>query len=467
MLHKRSIVPLTLALAVIFTLVPTYSRAERADGKLQSEVWRLDSTVRITGSYLRGPSPSLSKLCFAPLANRDNLSCFSLEHGNILEWGETVIRFIPPINVPPIGVVLVIHPERVTKCQTLYKKFSCKTVTEREETEVGQYVAHPHISNIVNVQTGETATKLEKGAQYRITGYRMGDSGMGIFINNHMMGRTDIDEWTYDSILFTPSESYPTESELRVHNGAGKGEAWILGTTKVAAEQGTEKEEEEKEEENTEELPPEIVETGNSAQKPIQQFSDVEQDNPYFAPVHWAVTNGIVGGYGDETFRGENLITRAEFIKMMLESYKTADLLPIPDSDPFPDISTDDWFAPYIAYAKDNGMIEGDLDQLFHPHRTINIAEALKIAYRHMQIPTLDSRDNRWYARYVEHAQNYNVFPIDGFIPGANLTRQDGVWMLWRLTAMHDYLALPNPDEVIAKRDGNESASPADVTLAE
>jgi hypothetical protein len=48
----------------------------------------------------------------------------------------------------------------------------------------------------------------------------------------------------------------------------------------------------------------------------------------------------------------------------------------------FPDVLIDEWYAPYIAYLKDNGVINGYLNGTFGPANNITRAEIAKIVVR-------------------------------------------------------------------------------------
>lgn len=51
-------------------------------------------------------------------------------------------------------------------------------------------------------------------------------------------------------------------------------------------------------------------------------FSDVEKGAWYEATVEWAVSNGVVNGYTDGTFRPSQKVTEAEFLTMILRAFE-------------------------------------------------------------------------------------------------------------------------------------------------
>lgn len=102
---------------------------------------------------------------------------------------------------------------------------------------------------------------------------------------------------------------------------------------------------------------------------------------------HWAKNyiealyrKGIVNGRDEGIFAPDLPLTRAEFIKVALKAAGAT--IPDPDSvkrAPFRDSPLDAWFTPYLAKAKELGLIKGFSDNSFKPGKLINRAEAIKI----------------------------------------------------------------------------------------
>ncbi len=102
---------------------------------------------------------------------------------------------------------------------------------------------------------------------------------------------------------------------------------------------------------------------------------------------HWAKNyiealyrKGVVNGRDEGVFAPDLPLTRAEFIKVALKASGTE--VPSPDSirrAPFRDSPLDSWFTPYLAKAKELGLISGYSDNSFKPGKLINRAEAIKI----------------------------------------------------------------------------------------
>ncbi|QQR83015.1 S-layer homology domain-containing protein [Candidatus Peregrinibacteria bacterium] len=102
---------------------------------------------------------------------------------------------------------------------------------------------------------------------------------------------------------------------------------------------------------------------------------------------HWAKNyiellnrKGIVKGKGPTTYAPDDLLTRAEFTKIALKAIDV-DVEPLDEINqvPFPDVTLDDWFLPYVKKSKELGLVKGYDDGEFKPNQPINRVEAIKI----------------------------------------------------------------------------------------
>ncbi|MEK8019222.1 MAG: S-layer homology domain-containing protein, partial [Candidatus Parabeggiatoa sp.] len=113
-------------------------------------------------------------------------------------------------------------------------------------------------------------------------------------------------------------------------------------------------------------------------------FIDVAPNLPYTMPVLTLWKEGAIEGYQHPDRRGHfgpnNNATRAEFLKATLKATDPDRQYPLPSTKPFEDVEITDWFAGYIQYAKENGIVtgcHGGTD--FCPNDSITKAEAAKI----------------------------------------------------------------------------------------
>jgi len=135
--------------------------------------------------------------------------------------------------------------------------------------------------------------------------------------------------------------------------------------------------------------------------------------------INYLYTQGVIGGYADGTFRPQNIINRAELLKILVISTGMA-----PSAadyhDCFPDVHTE-WFAPFVCYAKEQGWINGYADGTFKPDAAVNTAEAIKMivnvyGYQLMQSssssPFDDVDASAWYAPYIRIARNAGILDV-------------------------------------------------------
>ena len=108
---------------------------------------------------------------------------------------------------------------------------------------------------------------------------------------------------------------------------------------------------------------------------------------------HWAseviekyIEKEYVEGYPDGTFRPNEAITRAEFVKLANKVFL------IPDSDDeniFTDVASTDWFYTDVIKASTDGYIRGYADNTFMPNNLITRQEACVVLYRLLVMPPI------------------------------------------------------------------------------
>lgn len=146
------------------------------------------------------------------------------------------------------------------------------------------------------------------------------------------------------------------------------------------------------------------------------EFEDIDEEHENFDAIKFLSEAGIIDGYldeetGERSYKPENEINRAEFLKILLkDSGKQADL----SSKCFPDVPTDVWYALYVCAAKEAGLVDGYEDGKFRPETTISEAEALKIVGKafEWQVDELEAGE-QWYEPYLNYAKNADLIESD------------------------------------------------------
>ena len=98
-------------------------------------------------------------------------------------------------------------------------------------------------------------------------------------------------------------------------------------------------------------------------------FTDLGEDHWAYGVVNTLVDEGTINGYEDGSFKPENTVTRAEFVKMIGIASET--------KVEFSDVTADHWAYDYISYTE----MEASYDNVFEPGRPITRGETLPVLW--------------------------------------------------------------------------------------
>ena len=156
-------------------------------------------------------------------------------------------------------------------------------------------------------------------------------------------------------------------------------------------------------------------------------------------PIKSLYEDGIITG-DNKGLRLKDSISRAEFTALIIRALKleTAEY-----KDTFTDIDKSDWYAPYIAAAYENGLVNG-ADGMFKPNDTITREEICKITaaalYEEPQIKELDFTDtyeiSEWAIDSVKKAYSLGIVNGMGsgiFAPKSNALHEQAFVIIARL----------------------------------
>lgn len=113
-----------------------------------------------------------------------------------------------------------------------------------------------------------------------------------------------------------------------------------------------------------------------------EQFNDIN-DLPWAEEsINKLCEMGALKGFGDGTFRPNDNITRAEFVKLVIAAFAFGT-----DAAEcsYGDVNADDWYYPYIASATQLGIVSGNGDGTFTPQKLITREEISVILTRAAQ----------------------------------------------------------------------------------
>ncbi len=184
-------------------------------------------------------------------------------------------------------------------------------------------------------------------------------------------------------------------------------------------------------------------------------FKDIPKNHFIEPALEELIHNSIIDN--NTTFRPNQPINRAEFLKMVLKTKSPNLTFNTTPFTQFTDVPENQWYSHIIASAFDQKIIKGYPDKTFRPNNTINRAEAAMIIYRafpkiqknnqsHHQTAFKDIASNSWYSKPVTSLHSNNI--IKGktptiFAPNTPLTRAESAIIMHRLLTDH----IPNQQQ--------------------
>ncbi len=111
-------------------------------------------------------------------------------------------------------------------------------------------------------------------------------------------------------------------------------------------------------------------------------FTDVNPGDWYYQYATFARSKGFVSGYNDGSFKPNNSITRAEAVVMIIDIADIINYDTSYTAANYSDVSNSDWYATAVSLATSLGIVEGYGDNSFRPDNPITRAEAAIIAQR-------------------------------------------------------------------------------------
>jgi len=169
-------------------------------------------------------------------------------------------------------------------------------------------------------------------------------------------------------------------------------------------------------------------------------FPDVKATSPQFTSINYLSGKGVLLGYEDGTFKPNNGINRAELMKILVAGQGI-----YPDEyqymECFSDVK-DEWFAPYVCYAKEMGWVSGNPDGTFAPAKNVNRAEGSKMVLNSLGITAeggsglglSDVNSTDWYKEFAQTLAVKNLLNLNKnlFEPAKNLTRGEIAELTYR-----------------------------------
>ncbi|MBQ4527075.1 MAG: S-layer homology domain-containing protein [Clostridia bacterium] len=173
-------------------------------------------------------------------------------------------------------------------------------------------------------------------------------------------------------------------------------------------------------------------------------FNDLESVSWAEDAIEYLASKGIVNGRGDKTFAPNDLVTREEFVKMLVIALGIETESAKAD---FADVGENDWFAPYVGAAVRDKIVSGVGDGIFGAGSYITREDMAVMAGRSAGIASENSNSNfaddddiSAYAIEFVNAMNEKGIITgmgDGtFMPKGNATRAQAAVIIYRILMM-------------------------------
>ena len=238
-----------------------------------------------------------------------------------------------------------------------------------------------------------------------------GEEDTTVLINGEDSGVTVDSDGTFEIEVDLTGNGVEDTFDIRLQDDAGN----ISSKVRVEIESGTENDEDEEEEEEEEE---EEDEDDND-------FSDTRGHWGH-GHIQRLRALGIVSGHdGTNEFRPNHSIGRDAILKMAIEAFYDDDEIDTDEGDDlFGDVPRGSWFRHYVRIGERDDIIDGESDGKYHPERNVTRAAALKIILRTAKISIItggngdfaDVPTDAWFAGYVDWAKENGV--VGGYDDG-------------------------------------------------
>lgn len=126
-------------------------------------------------------------------------------------------------------------------------------------------------------------------------------------------------------------------------------------------------------------LPVDKAETDDKAEE-TAVFSDVAADDWFFESVNYAKENGLMSGVSSTEFAPEESVTRAMLVVVL---HRLEGTPPPAKSSEFADVEAGQWYTAGIAWAAEQGIVNGVEDDKFAPDAKITREQIAAIMHRY------------------------------------------------------------------------------------
>lgn len=171
-------------------------------------------------------------------------------------------------------------------------------------------------------------------------------------------------------------------------------------------------------------------------------YEDIEAGHWAYESIYRLTTRGILSGDDTGRYRPDDSVTRAEFLKIILNTLELSDA---EAQCSFDDVAPDAWYYPYVATAAGIEIVAGVGNNCFNPEAPITRQDAVKIMYNAALFKNTILKEAREYSEFTDaaHISDYALAAVkmfysagiingynDGsFAPLGNVTRAEAAKM--------------------------------------
>ena len=143
---------------------------------------------------------------------------------------------------------------------------------------------------------------------------------------------------------------------------------------------------------------------------PSEQFSDVSEGEWYYDAIAFALENGLMNGVGEDKFAPNDSLTRAMLVTIL---YRTMDTPSIDGlENPFADIAAGQWYVDAVIWAANNGIVNGVTESSFAPDASITREQIATIVYRYASKLGYDASEGADISAYPD-AKTVSGYALD------------------------------------------------------
>ena len=124
------------------------------------------------------------------------------------------------------------------------------------------------------------------------------------------------------------------------------------------------------------------------AQEAVLPFTDVEEGAWYYDAVAYVYDKGMMTGVTDTTFEPDATTTRGMIVTML---YRLEGEPAVDNAAAFADVAAGAWYEKAVAWASQNGIVNGYGDDLFGPNDAITREQMAAILFRYAQYKGLEA----------------------------------------------------------------------------